>query len=210
MRRVLAVALSLAAFAAAAADDAPVLWPQVKVGDRWTYRLDDGESVRISDMQVTFVGQDAIYAVSTIRGTGEEIDTTWTAEWNAVNDRLTGSFYPDSGVLRFPLKAGLHYTSQYEVARPRRRESFRAKNTLEVSVVRWEDLTVPAGTFHALKIDARGTYERFDRRLRGPLHIVVWYAPEVRRWVKWVFENDSPRGRVLRHESQELLEYHLQ
>lgn len=184
MRRALAGFLCIVALGAAGADDdAPVLWPQVRVGDRWTYRLTDQASVKIYDLKVTFVGQDAIQAVSTIRGTDQEIDTTWTAEWNAVNDRLTGSFFPESGLLRFPLKPGRRYTSEYEVARPRTRDSFRAKNTLEVSVVGWQEVTVPAGTFRALKIDAPGTYERLDVRRRGPLHVTLWYAPEVRRWV---------------------------
>jgi hypothetical protein len=195
---------------AAAGDDSPVLRPKVKVGDRWTYRLTDLRSVKVYEMKVTFVGQDAIEAVSTVQGSGKEIDTTWTREWNAVNDRLTGSFFPDNGVLRFPLKPGLRYSSQYEVARPRARESFRAKNALEVSVVGWEEVTVPAGTFRALKVDAPGTYERLDAPFSGPMHIALWYAPEVRRWVKWTFENRARNGRLLRRESHELMEYHLQ
>lgn len=210
MRRALAGLLCIVALGAAADDDALVLWPQVKVGDRWTYRLTDEASVKIYDLKVTFVGQDAIQAVSTIRGTGQEIDTTWTPEWNAVNDRLTGSFFPESGLLRFPLKPGRRYTSEYEVARPHTRDSFRAKNTLAVSVVGWQEVTVPAGTFRALKIDAPGTYERLDVRRRGPLRVTLWYAPEVRRWVKRTFENRAPGGRLLRHESQELVEYRLQ
>lgn len=211
MRAALVGCICLLTLAAApAAGDGFVLWPQVKVGDSWTYRLSEDASVTIYELKVTFVGQDAIEAVSTIQGSDREVDTTWTAEWNAVNDRLTGTFFPESGLLRFPLKPGARYTSQYEVARPRSRESFRAKNTLDVSVVGWEEVTVPAGTFRALKIDAPGTYQRLDARRHGPMHVTLWYAPEVRRWVKWYFENRTANGRLLRQETHELVTYHLQ
>lgn len=210
MWRLLAGLLCIVALSAAAADDPPfLLWPQVKVGDRWTYRLSDGKSMRIYDMTVTFVGEDAIQALSTVHGTGREVDTTWTREWNAVSDRLTGSFYPDSGLLRFPLKPGAHYQAQYEVARPHSREAFRARNMLDVSVIGWEEVTVPAGKFRALKVDASGTYERIDVRRRGPLHVTLWYAPQVRRWVRSTFRNWTGDGRILRNESHELLEYRL-
>jgi hypothetical protein len=213
MRRALAAVLSCIAIGAIAAEgDAPILWPEIKAGDRWTYRRIDLSENRLAgryELKVTFVGLNGIQAVGTAHGTGEEIDTTWTPEWNVVNDRRTGSFIPDNGVLRFPLKVGNTYTSQFEVVRPRQ-GAFRARNTLTVTVVGWEEVTVPAGKFRALKIDAPGTYQRQDVAGAGKVHYTVWYVPEVKRWVKWQFENTDFRGQPLRREGEELIEYRLQ
>jgi hypothetical protein len=89
-------------------------------------------------------------------------------------------------------------------------------------VVGWEDVTVPAGTFHALKIEDDGTWDavvapsvntlaggRVDAQgstavaqanrvqahaVSGRLYKAFWYAPSVKRWVKSVEEFYSASG----------------
>lgn len=215
-RRTLAALAAAGLVALAAwADDPPVPGPDVKAGDSWTYRQTrTGERAPaepvVYEIKVTFVGPKAIKAVSTLPG-GKEIDTTWTPEWNVVTDGRSGSFFPDSGLLRFPLKPGLRYNTQYELVRPRR-DSFDSKNTLNVRIAGWEELSVPAGTFRALKVEANGTFERADkaRDAIGELHYVVWYVPELKRWAKLSFRSTSRRGGPGMRQEEELLSYRVQ
>ncbi len=211
MRTALALALSLAA-SVAAADGAAVPAPEVHVGDRWTYQLKDwyGDKVTaVYDLKTTFVGAHAISAVSTLKGSRAEIDTIWTPEWNAVTDQRGGAFLPNSGWLRFPLVPGARYKSQFDLRRPR--DGFFASLKIDVAVVGWEEVQVPAGTFRALKVDASGPVEAVDNfGGGGTAHYVIWYVPEVRRWVKWTFDAMNPRGQTQRHDSEELVGYHLE
>lgn len=158
---------------------------------------------------MSFVGLNVIQAINTQHGTGEEIDTTWTPEWNSVSDGRSGSFIPENGVLRFPLQPGARYTSQFEIVRPRQ-GAFRSKVTLNATVAGWEEIAVPAGKFRALKVDAPGTYQRVDVSGAGKVRYMVWYVPEVKRWVKWTFENTNFRGEPLLREGEELVAYRLQ
>jgi hypothetical protein len=51
----------------------------------------------------------------------------------------------------------------------------------------WEQVTVPAGTFRALRIEASGRRSgNFSSRatVTGRFRVVVWYAPDVKRYVK--------------------------
>ena len=47
----------------------------------------------------------------------------------------------------------------------------------------WERITVPAGTFTALRIDVAVTWSDLDAAgLRGMTRETVWYVPEVRNF----------------------------
>jgi hypothetical protein len=212
MRCLAALCLALALAAAAnAGDDAPVALPKVTAGDRWVYRLADwyGQEGKAYEVKVTFASSRAIQAVSTLQATHAEIDTAWTPEWNAVTDLRGGSFYPDSGLLHFPLHPGLRYTSEFKVKRPR--DGFFGTLKLNVEVVGWEQVSVPAGTFRALKIEAPGVADAPDNfGGSSTVRYVIWYVPEVRRWVRWQFDVRNPQGRTARHDTEELVEYHVQ
>ena len=197
----------------AAADEAVVDRPDVRPGDRWTYRFSRAgpnvkhPKVRVYELVVTFVGPKVVQSVQT-GPEGKQVDTTWTPEWNVVNDLRSGSFYPDSGMFRFPLRPGASYASAYEVVRPKA-DTTDAKYTLEVRVAGWEEVTVPAGTFHALRVEATGTSRRLDRATRraGTVHYVYWYAPQVKRWAKMTMEGLDRRGQPAARETEELIFY---
>ena len=71
----------------------------------------------------------------------------------------------------------------------------------------WEDITVPAGTFHALKIEGKGSYERLDSGAKGAESITYWYAPEVARWVR--FEQWDERSNSGQVSTSELTSFRL-
>jgi hypothetical protein len=104
-------------------------------------------------------------------------------------------------------------------------------------VVGWEDVETPAGKFKTLKIEAKGTWigdvvarvrtdvaiaanngvaqtARQDivqgaQRAEGRVYNVVWYAPEIKRWVKSLDETYNSNGEVSRREEDSLIAYHM-
>jgi hypothetical protein len=78
----------------------------------------------------------------------------------------------------------------------------------------WESITVPAGTFKALRIDISGDRERdtfTNQSHAGKFKISVWYAPDVKRLVRVEHRYYSgmfaTRGQLMGHEVIELLKY---
>jgi len=193
-----------------AQSDAPVTKPEVKPGDRWTYRRVDlwnnAETTRY-EMEVTFVGKDVIQAVN--RRGSQEIDVSYTSEWNVVNDLDGGVWNPHSGMLKFPLQPGASYAAEAEITRPRQ-GAFRSKMEIPLKVVGWEEIVVPAGKFRALKIDGPGSYQRQDVSGAGQIHFVFWYVPEVKRWAKVTIESTDFRGQPFNRTAEELVEFKVQ
>ena len=132
----------------------------------------------------TFAGKDVIHVIARFPGTAET-DWTWTAHWNPVT-YPNGIQTTDAGLLNFPLREGQTYDAAWVD------ESFsigmRSTHRRTVHVIGWEEVVVPAGKFRALRVEAEGDYIRkwggIDRTDAGAARNVIWYVPEVRRWVK--------------------------
>jgi hypothetical protein len=204
-------ALSLILFLPCAAQaEAPVPRPDVKVGDRWTYRRMDYEANRSRgnyEMHVVFAERGVIQVVTDQRS--GETDTTYTSDWNAVT--LPGRvFSPHTGWLIFPLRSGASYRAAFEVVQLKR--DHKVRHEYQVKVMGWEEVTVPAGKFRALKVESEGSFQRADDAfVSGKARSVIWYAPEVRRWVKMTREERPNRRRGGGdHSGEELVEYKLQ
>ena len=194
----------------AAQADAAVPRPEVKIGDSWTYRridLQTNKPTGFSLLRVTFANERAIQTTNH-SGRKEQVDATWTAEWNAVSSAGDSIFEPHSGLLKFPLQAGATYKVVYDMKRPQK-GAFQVKHDRTARVVGWEEVEVSAGKFRALKIEIEGTYQRVDKSISGTAKTVIWYVPEVKRWVKWASENKASRG-LLNGFVLELVEYKVQ
>ena len=178
----------------AAQTDAPVPRPVVKAGDRWTYNIVDYWSNRVTatrEWVVSLANDKIIQAVVTEPGK-PEVDESFTPEWNAVATAI-GTYYPDTGIWKFPLRVGAKYPAEFEmVFGPQR--NWRAKHDRAVEVVGWEDIVVPAGKFRALKIVAGGSFQRLDTSIAGSVTWTYWYAPEVKRSVKTMIEDNILTG----------------
>jgi hypothetical protein len=188
--------------------------PEVHVGDRWVYHHWDqlnNKLVKTYELRVTFAGPQAIHTVVK-RADGSQSDAVWTADWNATVSVISEAVInPHTGLFRFPLHVGDEYESEFELAYPK--GAFRAKHKYKVRVVGWEDVTVDAGSFHALKLEVRGGYERLDRDGSSFVNATVWYVPEVKRWVKYLYEDHisyPPPGRPNVGLTEELVLYRLQ
>ena len=217
MRRLAVLLASLAAapLASSAADGEPVRAPYVEKGDCWSYRarnFRDQGKFRAADeyeLCVSFIdaATGTILGVQTFKSDARENDATFTTDWGSVRSGSGAVNTPPARFLRFPLRAGDSYRLEYETRNPRAAKNLLARHRWDIKVVGWEDVTVPAGTFHALKIEGKGSYERVDSGARGAESVTYWYAPEVARWVKsdsW--DEHSNDGQVA---VQELTSFHL-
>jgi len=185
--------------------------PDVKVGDSWTYRRMDYDANQprgIYTMRVVFAERGVIQVVSLYGKKEREVDTTYTADWNAVNT-LGRVFNPHTGWFKFPLQVGDTYKASYEIIRTNKQ--VHGRNERLVKVVGWEELQVPAGKFRALKIVSEGRYTRTDVSGSGTSRNVIWYVPEVKRWVKITLESRPTTGRGAgEFTGEELVGYKIQ
>jgi hypothetical protein len=154
--------------------------PDIRVGDRWTYRDLKATDPRRQqyEIQVTFVDEKSIVGYAAFPMSERESDAVWTAEWNAVSGANGLVFRPSGGLFRFPLHAGKTYRSAFESERPRDGRGV-TRVSMTVVVTGWEEIEVPAGRFRALRIEAT-----HDGRKDGP-QVIAWYSPGVKRWVRY-------------------------
>ena len=136
--------------------------------------------------------------------------------------------------LSFPLSIGKSWQIEYTEAHPNRVHSSEHFRT-PYKVIGWEDVTVPAGTFHALKIEAEGQWSaimapavtnvsgaRVDAQgattvmqssraggatFSGRTYKAFWYVPSVKRWVKSVEEYYDTNERRTERYTDELESY---
>jgi hypothetical protein len=111
---------------------------------------------------------------------------------------------------RFPLSVGSEWKYLYEV----KSDFGPVRYEMTARVVGWEEITVPAGTYRALRIEHRGTWSRerdFAREggggaISAPQENTYWYAPAAKAMVKILRVEGSARGGVLTRSEQELVE----
>jgi hypothetical protein len=159
----------------------PIPRPEVKVGDRWTYRATGQVDLGAVEyeIQVTLVDEKSIVGFATRKRDGKEIDAIWTPDWNVVSGIDGMTFRPSGGLLQFPLAVGKQYRHSFEAERPRDGKGI-TRVSMTVVVVGWETVEVPAGKFRALRVEAT-----HDGRRNGP-QVTAWYAPEVKRYVRLI------------------------
>ena len=78
-----------------------------------------------------------------------------------------------------------------------------------VRVRDWESVTVPAGTFRALRVqvDGRRVSPPYTPRVPMTYRLSAWYAPEIGRYVKLEHQQWLIRDQLYTHEIVELLRY---
>jgi hypothetical protein len=136
--------------------------------------------------------------------------------------------------LSFPLKVGDSWTSDWTDPRQMGvQTSARFRNTYKV--IGWDDVTVPGGTFHALKIEVQGVGDfqvvvpavaqstatagagagtatsHVQAGGKGVVHITtfsdIWYAPEVKHSVKIVDEQYDVSNVMIKRDTEELVSF---
>src|SRR5260221_6465245 len=179
MRRLARIALFAASFACIA-QDGLVAKPAVKPGDRWVYRQIDNERQRRggkAQYTVVFANDKVIQVVVDRPRKGNDVDETYTAEWNAIASVDGSNISPHMGLLKFPLAVGASWPVVYENTAPHK-GAFRVKHERTAKVIGWEEVRVPAGRFRAPKIEVDGAVQPLHPSHAGPApNLVLDVAP---------------------------------
>jgi hypothetical protein len=223
MRMILAAAVGVLCAMGARAETIGA--PKVDVGDSWVYQstLEDRTGwhqtrweLHVERVSGATIAVDVKQAGSTMPP-GEQLQGADWSRTRSINGHETTVNRP----MAFPMTIGKSWTVEYSEDHPNRQHSSEhVRNAYKV--VGWEDVTVPGGTFHALKIEADGDWSAIiapavaavsgsrvdeqgstslvqtNRAIPGPvsgrIYKAFWYVPSVKRWVKSVEESYSANG----------------
>lgn len=191
--------------------------PEIRVGDLWRFQVTDRltrqtEAVSIEVMTVTesriqtWSSRSSSVAAGPPAAAG--VIETWDREWNqfSTGNIVYVPFYP---AVRFPLEPGMKWT----VATQWNSGSGILKHDLTTQVAGWERVTVPAGTFDAIRLNVRGyiseTATTNYYAQTGTISNVLWYAPVIGQIVKKEIGHidNSPIALGRLSERWELVEY---
>ncbi len=227
----------LAACAQAETFDAPKL----AANDSWTYqntaetRAAGWRQTR-TESTVTRAGSTSVsISNKTVGSTMPPKDLLAGADWSRSRS-VNGHDIVVNRPFAFPLSVGKSWTVEYTETNPNRQHSSEHFRHV-YKVVGWEDVTVPAGSFHALKIESDGEWSavmapaisgasgtRVDAQgattviqtgrtaattVTGHAYKAFWYVPAVKRGVKSVEEYYDGNNVRYEHLMDELVSYKL-
>lgn len=242
-----AQAASMVAFAAylgpatagAAAPSIPA--PTLKGGDSWVYEVTydkgtKGFRTQVEDLSVDRVDSDAMVVGVKVDGApGEPVEHVVGRDWSLVR-MVNGAEVISAKPLAFPLSVGETWTVDYTDPKQHGLQTSTVYHT-RYTVVGWEDVETPAGKFHALKIECKGTWQANfaaangtvasavasgpnstivmqhgaagAHAMSGELLKVAYYAPEAKQLVSVVQDTYDGDGVRVYRESRKLMSYKL-
>ena len=186
--------------------------PDVRSGDQWKYQVTDGYTKEKSTivMEVATVTEGRIYtrsakafvAAANLTADAGVIEV-WDRDWNLVRqgDMEYSPLYPYA---KFPMAAGSTWSGSV------RFNSGTGEiliHDLTVQVSGWERVTVPAGTFNAVKLNLRGGFRILGGGGVGNIFDSYWYAPAVRQFVKKEIEHRGGGGTIRAYTGDNLANY---
>ncbi|MBC5781435.1 hypothetical protein H8N03_00680 [Ramlibacter sp. USB13] len=209
---ILAVALVVASGVGAQQQEpVEVPAPRLQVDDTWEYEIVDlwkgsplsRQLARVIDVQ----GDTAVILFESQRvdeerprKRGVSVDTRTLTEFNPVQ--------PAYFFLGFPLQPGK--TWQFDFIN---QAQGRATNKVErwAKVVGWETVSVPAGTFRALRVEMkdRRLWQAGDGVFPDHWYTTVWYVPEVKRFVRLEREHRAADSKRWSYQATILKSYSL-
>jgi hypothetical protein len=215
--------------------------PLVKEGDKWTYSIQTEELknnmmagfTRKHDVSVVRVGsRNLIVASKPADSNLPPVESTVNLDWS-VPRNIGGKELIYAQPYKFPLEVGK--TWDHEITEPNPTPAIALlRHTWHHTVIGWEDVTVPAGTFKALKIESEGNWYRESNPVAaasrgaivnvpnattatvtqqqaytppptgGRAYQALWYVPEIKRYVKLVYESYSSHGQVTLRRTEQL------
>lgn len=214
LHRTLGLLALCAAFLASCQALAPrVERPDWRVGDAWTYRFTttaaDGStppSERLSRQTIVAFREGRIL-VSSEEGQGRNTTrTNWV--WNADGEVLsrstagqpTHTYDPPLVFQRWPSVPGQSWSFSFHARTDDGKSLYSRK--MDFKVIGWETISVPAGTYRALKSEIHAFSP--DGELTGVA--TSWFAPQVKRRVRFV-EQTYVNGKHTSTVSHELLSH---
>jgi hypothetical protein len=213
--------------------------PTVRPGDTWIYRSTHqrglvGHETHDVATVVRAGPSDILLSVQEVGSTLPPHDQLVGADWSRFRS-VDGKDTVVNQPFNFPLSPSKTWQIEYEDDHPSDRAHRSEQYDEKYIVTGWEDVTVPAGTFKALKIETEGRWTavlapnlgaasqtRADAQgstvvmstkrvtpqtVTGRLYKAFWYVPAVKRLVKSDEEYFSTTGERASVWTQELESY---
>jgi Flp pilus assembly protein TadD len=189
--------------------------PDTQTGDTYVIEYldpDNPKSRYSTERKVVSVGGEKITVASknVNSKTAKARILQFTSEWNLLSSR-----HPDGGgfdyapplkYFDFPLYLGK--TWQQTSRETDLKTGAVREHTVSATVGEWEEITVPAGTFRALKITIQTTVLDRATEQKSTGTDISWYAPTIRRSVKSEITSQNFQGQQERQVIQ-LMQYDL-
>lgn len=186
----------------------PIEKPSFKPGDRWTYRRIDGwNNTERSRTEIEFVSTEPERWVFRSKNASGAF-TTFRTNFDLQPCRaMRGSDQEVcTGAFKFPMSADFQNT--YDKLPWMNGEGH---SSARCEAKGNEDVTVPAGTFPAIRIECKGFWHRvFDLQQggrSGRQEEIYWYSSVAKRPVKSQFVNSRPDGNPFDKWIDELVEF---
>ena len=158
----------------------------LRVGDRWVYDTRDemtGFPKETYTEIVTELSPEEAIVNLTFSGSATSVFVTYDRGWNCI-DNLIWSFRPNSGEgISSPLAVGKMWGIEFDARSNVTGESVKGSSSSRV--VTQEDVTTPAGTFNAFKIERQvSQFNTADPSKLTESQIVLWFAPQINHIVR--------------------------
>ena len=179
-----AALLALHAVMAMAQSGAPrAELPTFKVGDRWKFEQTDrrtGIKESEHDLQVTSVSP------AQIEGNENGEKFSWSPDLTP-SESAVSTFPEPPKLFSFPLEVGKKW--DYKSSWVNKKNTGKGRQQMEVIVVGYEKVKVPAGEFDAYKIETKGFWNNDANRRNGSMKVIRWYAPAARASVRIEYDD---------------------
>lgn len=183
----------------------PLQLPDSRIGEVARYKSTDlwnNKQLRTSDIELVDVTADQfVVRVSSSDSTAPRT-AYFTRQWQPCRTLQGADKAVCTGSLKFPLQIGDKY-SYGKLPWPNGQGTMSAN----CEAVAEDKITVPAGSFDAVRIECSGYWNRvFGGTFGGRTKEVVWYAPAATRMVKYEYTSYDSAGKLDVRELTELLE----
>lgn len=158
--------------------------PQFKVGDKWEWQTSDYLTklpTSKSKLEVTEVGD----RIAVRSGSDAASSVYWDSEGRLLENTKTGRKFTHLFPTPWPLEVGKTWKYEYEWVN----SGWKGKTSQTAEVLSFEEVTTPAGTFKAYKVEYYGYFTNFTLSMNGKEKVISWYVPELRTRVKTVYES---------------------
>lgn len=189
--------------------------PNWVVGDKWEYKTlqrNDGNRVGAYQHEIEKISDGKIFVRRSSKNSeGVMVPReliTFNADMNYVTRSTPGvTSTPDAQLLNWPLESNKKYPAEFSWVNSVNAQ--KGNNDYKVQVSGPEELTVEAGTFQVYKVTAKGFWNNKlpDFTASGQSTQTIWYAPEIKRWVKWELQDRSARNTLNNDTVDELIKF---
>jgi len=185
---------------------APMAMPEYRIGERWVYQGTNLKTkqmtYKIEQVVESVNGERAVFRVTDLAGKITTMGYLVSAQSNLRPDLISGIFEN----VHFPLDVGT--TWEHDLKR-HYVEGDIVQGEYKAKAVAWEEVTVPAGTFQAIRIEHEGMWRRPEKRTSGREKHTIWYSPEAKRNVRAIDIDYDTSNQIYNHSETQLIEYEL-